>query len=130
MSVEELNILMPTLFLSGELTDIGWSNINTNDKQVLIGKAEDYISSSVLFDKGATETDGFEEAKNKAECCIIFDLLKIGMNSRADEIRAGLKSYSGPNVSETYADISDLGKLERVSDKYKKYLWKYTYRGV
>lgn len=121
---------MPTLFLSGELTDIGWSSINIDDKQVLIGKAEDYISSSVLFDKGATETDGFEEAKNKAECCIIFDLLKIGMNSRADEIRAGLKSYSGPNVSETYADISDLGKLEQISPKYKKYLGKYIYRGV
>ena len=55
-----------------------------------------------------------------------LDYLNVS-NTRYAEIKAGLKSYSGPDISESYADIKD---FKIVSDSYKKYLWRYIYIGV
>jgi hypothetical protein len=129
MTVEKLNELIPTLYLSSELMVINWDSVSDTDKVVLINKAEDYVKN-LRFQNGVEEMEGFDADLDKAKCCIVYDFLNSSMNSRLGAIRAGLKSYSGPDVSETYVDMKDLKNIQIVSEDYKKYLWKYIFRGA
>ena len=127
LTVDRLNELMPTLYLGSELSGIGWDSLSDSDKTIMIDRADKYIRSAVLIENGAEDLDTFATDYEKAECCVVFDLLYGATNSRYDAIRAGLKSYSGPDVSESYADIKD---VKVVGDDFKHYLWRYIYRGV
>jgi len=132
MTVEELNALMPTLFLSSELAEISWSNISTPDKSVLITKAEDYLND-LRYEANVEDIEGYSDAKNKAECCIIFDLLlnQTQGSSRMMLIRQGVKSITTAGVSESYGTYADIqGNESGISDSYKKYLWRYLFNGV
>lgn len=125
LTVEILNEVLPTLYLTSELEDIKWSSVSNTDKLVLITKAEDFLSN-IPFENGAEDSPNFETDLNKALCCIVYDYLNVS-NTRYADIKAGLKSYSGPDVSESYVDAKD---FNIVSDSYKKYLWRYIYTGV
>lgn len=125
LTVELLDSILPTLYLTSELEDIKWSSVSDTDKLVLITKAEDFVSN-ISFENGAENEPNFETDLNKALCCIVYDYLNASNTHYAD-IKSGLKSYSGPDVSESYVDIKD---FNIVSDSYKKYLWRYIYTGV
>ena len=125
LTVELLDNILPTLYLTSELDDIKWSSVSDTDNTVLITKANDFISN-IIFENGAENEPNFETDLNKALCCIVYDYLNVS-NTRYADIKAGLKSYSGPDVSESYVDIKD---FNIVSDSYKKYLWRYIYIGV
>lgn len=122
---------MPTLFLSSELAEIDWVNVSDSDKGVLLNKAEDFLDN-LLYEPNAEEITSFETDKNKAECCIIFDLLQMQAqgNERIALIRQGVKSINTAGVSESYGDYSDVKNNSGISDSYKKYLWRYLYNGV
>ena len=129
MNLDLLNELTPSLYLASELDLIGWSALSDSDKLVALQRAENFISG-LLFEDGVEVSDDFKVALNKATACVVYDFLLYSKTSHTTAIRSGLKSYSGPDVSESYADIAELKNLSFVSDSYKAYLYPYLYSGV
>ena len=134
----ELNILMPSIFLSSELNRVDWENVQDSDKNVLIGQAECYIDS--LRYKGRRAEYGqmgafpryikdtlipINDDIKRAVCCVVYDLLDTSRDTRKQLIASGVKSISTGGVSESYAD-----SVIEVGDRYKRYIGKYIFNGI
>ena len=144
LNVDELMVLLPSVFTSNELSSIGLSNLTHEDLETVLGRSEDFLDS--LRYKGEylekyqghafprKLNTGFVVNKNdtrvqKALCHIFYDLLKSSSNdsNRLDLIRQGVKSISVAGVSESYGSINE---VKEISDNYVKYLGFCLFKGI
>lgn len=142
MTVDELKAILPSVFTSNELLDIGLGNLTPGDIEVILARSEDFIDN--LRYKGEFlekyQSHAFPRKLNtgyvvnksddrvqKALCSIFYDILKSKGNSRKDLIKQGVKSISVAGVSESYGSIDE---IKEVSDNYVKYLGFCLFNGI
>lgn len=124
ITVEELNGLIPSIFLSTELVAIGWDKVSQGDKEVLIARSGAFLTS-LDYDTNKID-DAFIDSIKKAQVCVIYDILASIQSSRYELRKQGVKSINSGGVSESYTDE----KVEEVSNRYKQYIEKYKFTGV
>lgn len=139
ITVEELNTLMPSIFLSSELLEVKWKEVPDSDKNALISRAEGVIDCErfmgsyvepyqehafprIICNRTVSEQ---QTCIKQAICYIIYDILSYKQNGRAGLIKQGVKSISTGGVSESYAE-----NVKEITDKYKVFLKKYLFNGV
>lgn len=139
ITLQELNILMPTYFLSEELTKINWSSTSDSDKQVLLTEALSEINNLQFDGYKVVESqqDAFprnicreviqtpNEVK-KALCVLVYEFKRDKTSARKELQRDGVKSISTGGVTETYGD--NVCNTE-INKKIKKMLSPWLYRG-
>lgn len=142
MTLEELNSLISTFYLSTELTEIKWDELSENDKQVLLNKAIDFINE-LQFDGYKVSQDQQNEFPRiicrevvqtpyevkKAICRLVFEFRNNTVSLRRQLQREGVASIDTGTggTKETYA----LGSgYKEVSNEFKKILSNWLYRGV
>lgn len=138
ITIQELNTLLPTIYLSKQLEKVDWGNVSDEDKQALITQAVAYMTG--LRYRGRYKEEGQEipfpriinnvvvevnDNVRKAVASIVYDLLESTTNGRKELQRHGVKSINTGGVSESYKE-----EIEEVSDKYKQFIEKYLFNGV
>jgi len=137
ITIQELNDLLPTIYLSKQLTAVDWDNVSDGDKQALITQAVAYMSE-LRFRGRYKETyqdmpfprviDGVvvevNENIKKYLCCVVYDLLSAEMDSVKKSILSGIKSESNDGYSVSY------DKVEKISKNHEKFIKKYLFNGV
>lgn len=140
ITIEELNTLLPTLYLSDELEEIKWVELSDTDKQVLINKAVDEINKQQFDGKKVSEAQEnafpriicrevieIPQDVKKAICVLVYEFKNNRTNQRKRLQMEGVESISTAGVSEKYTIDKD---KREISNKYKKYLSGWIYRGV
>jgi hypothetical protein len=143
ITVEELNSLMSTLYLSDELAEIKWDDTtpSDNDKQVLLNKALKRINA-LQFDGYKVSQDQQNEFPRvicrevvqtpedvkEAICRLVYEFRNNTTSQRKKLQRDGVKSINTGGVSETYVD--GLESKGSISKEVKQLLNNWLYRGV
>ena len=141
ITVDELNTIMPSIFLRNELSTIKWGEITPDDKNALISRSGAFLDS--LKYKG-TYKEPYQINKfprimpgglivevndrvKKAQVCVVYEMLSNQVDSRYQLQTSGVTSMNLGGVSESY----EITKLEEIKSRhYKKYLEPYLFKGV
>lgn len=139
LTVEELNSLMPTLYLLDELSEIKWVDLSESDKQVLLNKSIDFINN-LQFD-GYKVSQGQQNAfpriicrevvqtpyeVKKAICRLVYEFRNNRTSTRRILQMENVKAINTGGTDEKYSE--DIGKQE-ISNAYKSILSDWLYRG-
>lgn len=142
ITVDELNTIMPSIFLSNELSTIGWDNVTPDDKNTLIERSGAFLDNKHRYKGSYKEPyqinqfprimpNGLIVEVNdrikKAQVCVVYEMLfnekDTLYNFRSD---GGTSMNLGGN-SQSY----ETEKFEEIKTRYYlKYIEPYLFKGV
>lgn len=136
-TISKLDTLMSSVFASKQLLDIGYTNLQNEDKLSYLGQSEDFIDDissrqyncPALIDYqehafprklGTRVIEKTDNRVQKALAWVLHDIVKYyTANDRKKLMEQGVKSINAGGVLENYRDIED---LTVISDKYMQFL--------
>lgn len=140
ITVERLNEVIASLFLTSELVKIGWNELTDTDKQILINKADNEINRLQFIGvvKEENQKNAFPRVYDTQEYgvdCVenamaqfIYSYLFVRTDETIQKIKQGITSIKIADASESYASSSQVD-INSIENSYKKYLVDYIYRG-